>query len=236
MKLNWSHWIYTLLKTVIGGVAATGSAWLGTIVGNQVDHDIPVLQFNQLWSVLLSSSLLNLFFFLKQSPLPDDSDKPSIAPRLEIILIAFTLALGTSGCAWFRPEELKPAPVAVGQDAALVNAERIHSSSLDVYHELIVWETQHRHNLPAEISRAVDRTRREFPKAWSEASTILKDYRLNRKDTAGMNRIAAALAAAQSSMLRLKTDGAQSNDVITALNSLATSIATLKAPSTKATP
>lgn len=74
MKLKWSHWLYTLGKTVIGGVASSGAAWLGTLVGNQVDQSIHVLQLNQLWSVLLSSSLLNLFFFLKQSPLPEDAE------------------------------------------------------------------------------------------------------------------------------------------------------------------
>lgn len=75
MKLDWSHWTYTLAKTVIGGAAGTGAAWLGTLIGNQVDANIHVLQLNQLWSVLLSSVLLNLFFFLKQSPLPEDEEQ-----------------------------------------------------------------------------------------------------------------------------------------------------------------
>lgn len=100
MKLNWSHWLYTLLKTVIGGVAATGSAWLGTLVGNQVDGNIPVLQFNQLWSVLLSSSILNLFFFLKQSPLPEDEDAKKTSPLPLLLLLGF-IAIGLSGCASF---------------------------------------------------------------------------------------------------------------------------------------
>mgnify|MGYP000864621076 CR=1 FL=1 len=102
MKLNWSHWFYTLLKTVIGGVAATGSAWLGTLVGNQVDNAIPVLQFNQLWSVLLSSTLLNLFFFLKQSPLPEDDDakpSPPSASRLGLFLLCGFLSFCLMGCA-----------------------------------------------------------------------------------------------------------------------------------------
>jgi hypothetical protein len=151
-------------------------------------------------------------------------------PSLPLILLLGALAFGLSGCAWFHPQDIKPAAVAQGQDAALVNAERIHASSLGVYKEIITWETQNRAVLPVEVSRAVDKTRREFPKAWREANAILKDYRANRGDPTNVNRIAAALAAAQSSMLRLKVDASTSNELFTALNQLSESIATLKAP------
>lgn len=104
MKLDWSHWFYTLLKTVIGGVAGAGSAWLGTLVGSQIDSDIHALDLRQMGFVLLSSTLLNLFFFLKQSPLPDDNDPPATPPmsRLPIILLTGLLAFGVmtsfTGC------------------------------------------------------------------------------------------------------------------------------------------
>lgn len=97
MKLNWKHWLYTLAKTVIGGVAASASAWLGTLIGNQVDNAIPVLQFNQLWSVLLSSTLLNLFFFLQRAPLPEDESKSDAKPIVPIIILFFMLSL-LAGC------------------------------------------------------------------------------------------------------------------------------------------
>ena len=57
-------------QAAIGGVAATGSAYLGTLIGNQLSVDIPVLSWKSLGFVLLSSAMTNLFFFLKQSPLP----------------------------------------------------------------------------------------------------------------------------------------------------------------------
>lgn len=72
MKLDWSHWLYTLGKTVIGGAAATVSAYLGTLVGNQMTADIQVLDWQQVGFVLLFSTIANLVFFLKQSPLPKD--------------------------------------------------------------------------------------------------------------------------------------------------------------------
>ena len=74
MKLKWDKWFYALGQTTIGGVAATGSAYLGTLIGNQITKDIPVLEWRSLGFVLLSSVLTNLFFFLKQSPLPQESD------------------------------------------------------------------------------------------------------------------------------------------------------------------
>ena len=103
MKLDWSHWIYTLLKTVIGGVAGAGSAWLGTLVGSQINSDIHALDLRQMGFVLLSSTLLNLFFFLKQSPLPEDHDKGNgIAEKLTLLLVAGLLSFGAmpalTGC------------------------------------------------------------------------------------------------------------------------------------------
>ena len=111
-----------------------------------------------------------------------------------------------------------------------MNAERIHASSLGVYREVITWERANRAVLPVEVSQAVDATRREFPKAWREASAVLKDYRTNREDATNVNQIAAALSATQSSMLRLKVDASASNELFTTLNQLSASIATLKAP------
>lgn len=140
------------------------------------------------------------------------------------------VAVMLCSCAWFHPQDIKPAVVAPGQDAALVNAERVHASSLGVYRELITWETSNRAVLPAEVSRAVDKTRREFPKAWREANAVLKDYRATRGDSTSVNRIAAALSAAQSSMLRLKIDASQTNELLASLNALSESIATLKKP------
>lgn len=236
MKLDWSHWLYTLLKTVIGGVAGAGSAWLGTLVGSQIDSNIHTLDLRQMGFVLLSSTLLNLFFFLKQSPLPEDTDKGNngIADKLLglllVGLVSFGLMFGMTGCAWFHPQDIKPVAVAPGQDAALVNAERVHASALAVYREVITWETANRALLPVEVSRAVDKSRREFPKAWKEASQVLKDYRANRGDPTDVNRIAAAFAATQASLLRLKVDGATGNELLTTLNQLAESIATLKKP------
>jgi hypothetical protein len=73
MKLKWDKWFYALGQTVIGGVAAAGSAWLGTLIGSQVSDQIKTLDLKQFGIVILSSAALNLFFFLKQSPLPVES-------------------------------------------------------------------------------------------------------------------------------------------------------------------
>lgn len=70
MKLKWDKWFYALVQTTIGGVASSGAAWLGMLVGNQVDASVQPLNLKELGIVLLTSTLLHLFFFLKQSPLP----------------------------------------------------------------------------------------------------------------------------------------------------------------------
>ena len=74
MRLRWDKWLYGLGQTVIGGVAATGSAYIGTLIGNQVSASIPVMQWQSLGFVLVSATITNLFFFLKQSPMPAPVD------------------------------------------------------------------------------------------------------------------------------------------------------------------
>lgn len=80
MKLKWDKWFYTLGQTVIGGAASAGAAWLGTVIGNQVDASLQPMNLKQLGVVLATSTALHLFFFLKQSPLP-----PEVTGNTDII-------------------------------------------------------------------------------------------------------------------------------------------------------
>lgn len=72
MKLKWGQWFYGLWKAVVGGVAATGGAYLGSLVGNQVTKDIPVMNWQSLGFVIVFSSITNLFFYLQKAPAPDE--------------------------------------------------------------------------------------------------------------------------------------------------------------------
>ena len=69
-KLDWSDWLYALMNTVIGGAATAGSAWLGMSGAKAAGMDVPVLNWKSLGIILTSGALTNLFFYLKQSPLP----------------------------------------------------------------------------------------------------------------------------------------------------------------------
>jgi len=80
MKLNWSQWAYGMWKSVVGGVAATGAAYLGTLVGNQVIKDIPVLSWKSLGFVIVFSSISNLFFYLQKAPAPEELQNPPTQP------------------------------------------------------------------------------------------------------------------------------------------------------------
>lgn len=73
MKLKWDRWLYSLGQAVIGGAASAGSSYIAMLIGNQVTESIPVMNYKTLGFVLLTSAATNLFFFLKQSPLPQES-------------------------------------------------------------------------------------------------------------------------------------------------------------------
>jgi hypothetical protein len=233
MKLKWDNWFYNLLKSVIGGVAATGGAYIGTLVGNQITADIPVMNWKSLGFVVLFSSLSNLFFYLQKSPVPEESNtdiivKPTVLP---LLLLTGLLAFGLSGCAWLHPQDLKPVPVAAGQDSVVVNAERIQETSLFAYKELIEWEFQNRAFLAADVSRAVDNVRKEFPTQWRLSRKILSDYKAARGgDISDLNRINAALSAAQTAMLAFPGDNSDVPALFAAITSLSQSISTLKQP------
>lgn len=86
MRLRWDAWFYGLGQATIGGAAASGSAYVAMLIGNQVTPTIPIMNWQTLGFVLLTSSVTNLFFYLKQSPLPqaiEDSDPAAFRKTVE---------------------------------------------------------------------------------------------------------------------------------------------------------
>jgi hypothetical protein len=148
-------------------------------------------------------------------------------------LIVASLGLGLSGCAWFNPTDLKPAPVAEGQDSVVVNAQRVQKTSLFAYEKMINWELANRAILPAEVSRAVDKARAEFMPNWRASRAALKEYeeaRGGNLDT--LHRLTTALSVAQANFLKL-TGSQHAGDVtavFTALTQLNEAVATLRQP------
>ncbi len=69
-QLSWQQWIYGLLNAAVGGAATAGVAWTGMASARSAGIDLPILNWKALGVILLSGSLSNLFFYLKQSPLP----------------------------------------------------------------------------------------------------------------------------------------------------------------------
>ena len=78
LKSRIEGWFYGMGQCIIGGAAAAGSAWMGLSMAKSVGMDVPVLNWKSLGMILLTSSLSNLFFFLKQSPLPPKSDGDTV--------------------------------------------------------------------------------------------------------------------------------------------------------------
>ncbi len=142
------------------------------------------------------------------------------ASILQAVLLALALVLAAmlfSGCAWLKP--ITPAPVAAGQDSVVVNIERVQASSLEFYKQCTEWEYANRNALSPEVSQAVDKVRLEFPKAWEESRRVLADYKLGKVSGNDVDKVTAALSAAQSSMIRLKVDNAEAFQLV---NSIAT--------------
>lgn len=139
------------------------------------------------------------------------------AALLLVFLAASTTVVHFTGC-----NLIKPAPIAEGQDPVLVNAQRIQTSSLAVYGQIIEWETTNRMTLPVEVSRTVDKFRKEFEPAWRLSREALDDYEAKRIDGSTLSRLTAALSATQFTLLSLQlgadaTTIAQANESLTKL-------------------
>lgn len=70
MNLNWEAWFYGIFAAGIGGAATAGGAWLGMAGAKAAGLDVPTLNWQALGVILTSGALTNLFFYLKQSPMP----------------------------------------------------------------------------------------------------------------------------------------------------------------------
>lgn len=73
-KSRTEAWLYGMCVAVVGGVASTGSAWMGLAMAKSVGLEVPNLNWKALGMLLLTSTVSNLFMYLKQSPLPSLSD------------------------------------------------------------------------------------------------------------------------------------------------------------------
>ena len=110
-----------------------------------------------------------------------------------------------------------PAPIAPGADPVVVMAERVQTSSLSAYQQLIEFETANRAILPKEFSLAVDDARAEFPALWKASRQALKDYKAKAGvDASTLERISAALSATQTAFLNLRSNDAGEINQLTA--------------------
>jgi len=148
--------------------------------------------------------------------------------KLKRYLIAlFALALSLTGCVG----PFKPAPIAEGADPIVVHAERAQRSSLKVYETVTQWEFDNRASLPPEVSRAIDKYRESFKPAWLESRKALANYKARVGPTAtDIERITAALLAAQDSLMAMKKDTSKVVQVTTSLTQLLNAIKALRTP------
>jgi hypothetical protein len=97
-------WLYGLLAAIIGGTASAGLSFLTMNGAAASGIDVPTLNFKALGIILLSSGLVSMFAYLKQSPLPDPvpdrNDRPPVGPVASLILCGLLLGslFTNTGC------------------------------------------------------------------------------------------------------------------------------------------
>lgn len=159
----------------------------------------------------------------------------SASPGPLTLLLCAAITFGGTGCKnFFNPQDLKPVPVAEGQDSIVVNAQRVQNTSLFAYQQLVEFELANRAILSVQFSRAVDQVRAQFKPNWRASRKALEDYQAKRGVSLDdMNRVTAALSAAQTAMLELRNsqDAGAIASVITSISRLANNINALRSVS-----
>lgn len=92
-----------------------------------------------------------------------------------VFLLCFSLGpvLLTPGCSNFGK-------VAEGQDAVVVNAERVAKLAFTTVDGFLRWEHASRALVPSDITKAADQLRGSFPQAFTAFREVTKAYKLNR--------------------------------------------------------
>lgn len=204
----------------------------------QLDDDEFVAKLLASWPYRLVAFLVDWSTSVKlptSSSVADTLDAKSkqsgIAEKLSMLIVVGFMAASFSGCGLINPEGIKPAAVEAGEDAVVVNAERVQETSLFAYERMIKWETTHRAILPVEVSRAVDQARKTFKPNWEASRVALKEYKKQRGDNIeNVHRLTTALSVAQSSFLRLTSDQSSGDigAIFTSLKQLSEAVQTIK--------
>lgn len=220
--MNWKRWKLGLVVALVIGFFTACAA------GAVLDGVVINFKFVLFFLGLIGKDVV---LYLKEHPataveFEDAKPKPP-GMTLWLLLFAAAFALMVAGCSTFsNPTDFKPAAVAVGQDAVVVNAERIQETSLFAFQQLDEWEFANRAVLPKEVSRTVDQVRREFPENWQLSRMALDDYKAKRGPVTMVNQLTAALSAAQTAMMKFQgeNDPAAQASLLGAIQSLARSI------------
>lgn len=69
-KMDAAAWFEGIASSIIGGAASSASAWLGINIAGAAGAAVPILNWKALGIIMLTGALTNLFFYLKQSPIP----------------------------------------------------------------------------------------------------------------------------------------------------------------------
>lgn len=71
-------WLRGMIAAIIGGAATAGGSWMAINAAGAAGAAVPVLNWKALGMILAVSGLINLFAYLKQSPLPVSSESTTV--------------------------------------------------------------------------------------------------------------------------------------------------------------
>ncbi len=81
---NISDWLWGIAQAIIGGAATAASSWLGLLAGREAGLAVPTLNLKALGTICITGAVTNLFFFLKQSPIPKHREQTTLTVTKEV--------------------------------------------------------------------------------------------------------------------------------------------------------
>ena len=76
-------WLQGLIAAAVGGDANAGGSWMGLATAKGIGLEVPVLNWKALGIMCLVGSLISVFAYLKQSPIPTSSTTTTVSVTKE---------------------------------------------------------------------------------------------------------------------------------------------------------
>lgn len=80
-KMDAAAWFEGIVQAIVGGAATAGSSWATINLAGAAGAAVPTLNIKALGIILAAGAITNLFFYLKQSPIPKTVERTEQTTR-----------------------------------------------------------------------------------------------------------------------------------------------------------